>query len=360
MTITPQLVAKYPLPDREHASTSIDLSGPLPRLWVRTADSLRLHELGERAVPGAEFPSPSAAPSAREWVAPDLSFAVFAVDGAYVAVGRDGRRLWEQQYGGWAVERWGYVDFSTVGARPAEGSGGELRIWLRLPSGLPGSTLILTLDAEGTVLARSMIPCGGYERFVSLYWGEGGEVVGVRVSDDGPGATDHHARWESGRIVLGRPMAGPGERLQRDRDLLDVDPHAALCMSRDRRGRDVSWHRLPSYERTATLSLADFPAPGTDDCSVHDAPWISGWGGFVDAGTAMVTLHNSYDEARVLRFGEDVWQEHSHWLADPVTGTLHGRIEYPMRDVDSAALLGDGTWTTTEWDALYRWRAPRP
>ncbi|KJK57432.1 hypothetical protein [Saccharothrix sp. ST-888] len=358
MTITPQLVAKYPLPSREHASTSVDLSGPLPRLWVRTAESLRLHELGERAVLGAEFPLPPAARSVREWVAPDLSCAVFAVDGVYVAVGRDGTRLWEQPYGGWAVEQWGYVDFSTLGARPGD-SGGELRIWLRLPSGLPDSTLILTLDAEGTVLARNMIPCGGYERFVSLHWRADGEPVGVRVSGGLHGPTDHHARWESGRIVLGRPMTGPGERLQRERDLLDTDPQSALCMTRDRRGRDVSWHRLPSYERTAVLSLADFPAPGTGDCSVHDAPWISGWGGFVDAGTAMVTLHNSFDEARVLRFGEDVWEEHSHWLADPVTGTLHGRIEYPMRDVDSVTPLGDGTWMTTEWDALHRWRAPR-
>jgi len=68
--------------------------------------------------------------------------------------------------------------------------------------------------------------------------------------------------------------------------------------------------------------------------------------------------HNAYDEARVLRFGEDIWEEHSHWLADPATGALHGRIDYPMRDVEAVLLLGDGTWVTTERDILYRWSAP--
>ncbi|MFG2141352.1 hypothetical protein [Streptomyces sp. NPDC048650] len=85
------------------------------------------------------------------------------------------------------------------------------------------------------------------------------------------------------------------------------------------------------------------------------APWISYGGGYVDADTALVTLHNSYDEARVFVFGRDAWEEHSHWLADPATGDLHGRIEYPMRDVGFVWPLGDGTWLTTEWDTLHRW-----
>ncbi|WP_191836779.1 hypothetical protein [Streptomyces glebosus] len=104
--------------------------------------------------------------------------------------------------------------------------------------------------------------------------------------------------------------------------------------------------------------MSDFPAAGTGDCSVHDRLWISCRGGYVDADTALVALHNSYDEARVLMFGEDIWEEHSHWLADPETGELHGRIAYPMRDVDFVWLPGDGTWVTAEWNTLYRWSVP--
>jgi hypothetical protein len=127
-------------------------------------------------------------------------------------------------------------------------------------------------------------------------------------------------------------------------------------MSVDRRRRDVSWHGLPAYEVTASLGLADFPPPGTGDCSVHNDPQFSTMSGFVDDDTAIVTLYNPYDEAAVYMFGRDRWREYSHWLADPATGALHGRIEYPMAEVDNVMPVGDGTWITEEWDAVYRWR----
>ncbi|WP_336053318.1 hypothetical protein [Streptomyces sp. CA2R101] len=68
-----------------------------------------------------------------------------------------------------------------------------------------------------------------------------------------------------------------------------------------------------------------------------------------------MALHHSYNEARVFTFGEGIGEEHSPWLADPETGELHGRIAYPMRDVDFVWPLGDGTWVTAEWNTLYRW-----
>ncbi|MGW3045385.1 hypothetical protein ACWC9T_36360 [Kitasatospora sp. NPDC001159] len=365
MTITPRLVAKYPIPDRDGAQTFLNPTGPVPRLEVRSAESLRIYELKEQAELTAEFPAPSPNRWPREWVAPDLSFAVFGTATEYVAVARDGTRLWKQPYGTWDVGRWGYLDFSMTGAasRPAVGgssAGGadqELRIWLRLPSGLPDSTLILTLDAEGTVLARSVLPCGGYERFVSLLWDENDEVSGVTVSGGRAAATHYGARWEFGAIVLGRQLPQDrGDLLLSEREYLGMDSRNARCMTVDRRGRDVSWHSLPTYQVTASLSLSDFPAPGTGDCSVHNDPRISSSSGFVDDDTAMVTLHNTYDEAAVYMFGRDGWREHSHWLADPATGALHGRIEYPMAEVDNVMRVGDGTWITEEWDALYRWR----
>ncbi|GAA2235959.1 MULTISPECIES: hypothetical protein [Kitasatospora] len=365
MTITPRLVAKYLIPDRDGAQVFVDGTGPVPRLEVRNTRSLRIYELKDQAELTAEFPAPSSGWWPREWVAPDLSFTVFGTTTGYVAVTQDGTRLWEQPYGGWEVGRWGYLDFSTVrsSARPAAGrsstggTDGELRMWLRLPSGLPDSTLILTLDAEGTVLARSMLPCGGYERSVSLLWDENDEVAGVTVSGAGVPSTHYEARWEAGAIVLGGQLRnGSDDRLLQERDYLGMDSTSTRCMTVDRRRRDITWHRLPTYEVTATLGLSDLPVPGTGDCAVHNDPQFSTWSGFVDDETAMVTLYNPYDEAAVYMFGRENWREHSHWLADPATGALHGRIEYPMPEVDTVMLIGDGTWITEEWDAVYRWR----
>ncbi|MFD5463866.1 hypothetical protein ACFWIQ_13745 [Kitasatospora sp. NPDC127059] len=351
MTITPRLVATYPIPDPAGARAFIDPTGPVPRLEVRTAGSLRLYELRERAEQVAEFPAPAPVGWLRAWTAPDLSFAVFGTATGYVAVAPDGRTLWEQPYGTWEVGRWGYLAFSAGGADR------ELRIWLRLPSGLPDHTLILTLDARGAVLARNVLPCGGYERFVSLRWDEHGEVTGVTVSGGRQADTRYAARWESGAIVLGGPLPQDRDALRLgEREYLGADSGNTRCMTVDRRGRDVSWHRLPGHQVTATLALGDFPAPGTGDCSVHNAPYISSWSGFVDDDTAMVTLHNPYDEAAVYVFGEQDWREHSHWLADPATGALHGRIEYPMAEVDTVVPVGDGTWITQEWDTFHRWR----
>ncbi|MER7674888.1 hypothetical protein ABTY61_41400 [Kitasatospora sp. NPDC096128] len=352
MTITPRLVATYPVPDRDGTRTLLDPTGPVLRLHVRSAESLRIHDLGVQAELAAEFPAPSPEPWSRSWPAPDLSFAVFGTPTGYVAVAPDGRTLWRQPYGSWEVDRWGYVAFTPAGA------GRPPRTWLRLPSGLPDSTLLLTLDAEGAVLARSVLPCGGYERFVSLLLDEHGEVTGVTVSGGREADTRFRARWESGALVLGGrlPQDGEAGRLPAEREYLGSDSRNTRCMSVDRRGRDVSWHDLPSYRVTATLRLSDFPAPGTGDCSVHNAPSISSWSGFVDDGTAMVTLHNTYDEAAVYVFGEERWREHSHWLADPATGELYGRVEYPMAEVDTVVPVGDGTWITREWDAYYRWR----
>ncbi|KJS58634.1 hypothetical protein [Streptomyces rubellomurinus] len=371
MTITPQLVATYPIPDRGNgAQTCLDPTGPVPRFEVRSARSLRIYELQEQAELLAEFPAPNPNPWGRQWTAPDLSFTVFATEEAYVAVTRDGTRLWSRPYGTWEAHRWGDVDFSggssadgsAGGGSPAGGSsvGGsdrDLRIWLRMPSGLPDATRILTLDAAGTVLGESLLPCGGYERYVSLLWDENDEVAGVSVSGEGVAQTHYEARWESGALVLGRQVPQQqGAQLPGDRYYLGIDSTNTRCMTADRRGRDLTWHSLPDYRVTATLALSDFPAPGTGDCSVHNAPYISSRSGFVDDDTVIVTLSNTYDEAAVLRFGEDRWREHSHWLADPATGAVHGRLEYPMREVDNVMPVGDGTWITEEWEALYRWR----
>ncbi|MFI9365216.1 hypothetical protein ACIG5E_29820 [Kitasatospora sp. NPDC053057] len=359
MTITPRLVATYPIPDRDGgARTLLDPSGPVPRLHVRSAESLRIYELREQAEPAAEFPAPTPDRWTREWVAPDLSFAVFGTTTEYRAVAPDGRTLWKQPYGAWEVGRWGYLDFSTADASPTGGTEEELRIWLRLPSGLPDRTLILTLDTEGTELARSMLPCGGYGQFVSLLRDGNGEIIGVTVSDGQGPDTRYEARWECGGIVLGRqqsPQDRDGQPAS-GRDHLGTDSRRTRCMTVDRRGRDVSWHSLPTYQVTASLALSDFPAPGTGDCSVHNDPYISCPSGFVDDDTALVALYNPYDEAAVYVFGEERWRQHSHWLADPATGALHGRIEYPMPEVDNVTPLGDGTWITQEWDAYHRWR----
>lgn len=351
MTITPRLVASYPIPSSSTARTSIDTTAPVPRLEVHDAEALRLYDLREQAEPAAEFPAPSPEWWSRTWVAPDLSLAVFGTSEGYVAVARDGRRLWQQPYGTWRVDRWGYVDFAE------DGAGRQLRIRLRLPSGLPDGTAFLTLSAEGTVLARSVLPCGGYERFVSLSQDGNGGIAGVTVSEGRTAVTRYEAREEADAIVLGRRLPPDHfPELPDDCEFLDQDPGDARCMTVDGRGREVSWRDALTLQRTASLPLSDFPAPGTGDCSVHNAPYISSWGGFVDDGTALVTLHNPYDEAAVYMFGEQDWREYSHWLADPATGALHGRVEYPMPEVDTVVPVGDGTWFTQEWNAYHRWR----
>ncbi|MFE3503626.1 hypothetical protein [Kitasatospora sp. NPDC059160] len=351
MTITPTPVASYPIPSGSNSRSSVDPTGPVPRLEVHDGTSLRLYDLREQAELKAEFPAPGPEWWAPVWTAPDLSFAVFGTGDGYVATAQDGTELWRQPYGTWRVDRWGYVLFTVTGPDR------ELRIWLRLPSGLPDATLFLTLDAEGRVLARSVLECGGYERYARLLLDADGEVIGVDVSGGSGPTTRHRLRRESGALVLAEPLPQDAvPRLPADRDYLDADSGNTRCMTVDRRGRDISWHAVPSYEVTATLRLSDFPAPGTGDCSVHNDPSISSLSGFVDDSTVLVTLHNRYDEGAVLLFGEQDWREYSHWLADPATGALHGRLEYPMSEVDYVLPLGDGTWLTQEWNAYRRWR----
>ncbi|MGY5125629.1 hypothetical protein [Streptomyces nigrescens] len=354
MTITPRLVAKYRIPGIQYALRDggrFDRSGPLPRLLLKDQDSLRVYELGEDLELLAAFPRPAPHESAvNDWVAPDLSFVVFQGKSSYTAVHRDGSRMWQQPFGAWSTRRWGHAGFAMAGPYR------ETQILLRLPSGTVGKSLFVVLDTAGNVLARNVLPCGGQERYVGLTWGSEGYLTGVHASRGGVQPTHYQASLVCGHIVLGKRMTAPaGQPVPPGRVALSTNPSGTGEMSVDEGGRDVRWHRLPSFEVTAVLRLSDFPAAGTGDCSVHDRPWISCRGGYVDADTALVTLHNSYDEARVLMFGEDIWEEHSHWLADPATGELLGRIDYPMRDVESVWLLGDGTWVTTEWNTLYRW-----
>ncbi|MFD8707429.1 hypothetical protein ACFV1W_33410 [Kitasatospora sp. NPDC059648] len=108
MTITPRLVVTYPIPDRDgDTRTLLDPSGPVPRLHVRGAESLRIYELREPAGLTAEFPAPTPDRWTREWVAPDGALAVFGTATEYVAVARDGRTVRRQPYGTWEVGRWG-------------------------------------------------------------------------------------------------------------------------------------------------------------------------------------------------------------------------------------------------------------
>ncbi|MCF3145371.1 hypothetical protein [Streptomyces platensis] len=357
MTITPRLVAKYRIPGVWHAlygEGRFDRSGPHPRLMLKDPDSMRVYELGEDLELLGAFPRPAPhGSSVEDWVAPDLSFVVFQDETSYTAVDRDGNRLWQQPFGAWSTSRWGHVGFAMAGPYR------ETQILLRLPSDAPGKSLFVTLDSAGNELARNVLPCGGAERYVGLTWGPEGYLTGVYAYGGGARRTHYQASLACGHIVLGKRTTASAEQpALRGRFPLSTNPSGTGEMSVDERGQDVRWHRLPSLEVAAVLRLSDFPPAGTGDCSVHDRLWISFRGGYVDADTALVTLHNAYDEARVLRFGEDIWEEHSHWLADPATGALHGRIDYPMRDVEAVLLLGDGTWVTTERDILYRWSAP--
>ncbi|GAA2346102.1 hypothetical protein OG879_33705 [Streptomyces caniferus] len=357
MAITPRLVAKYRIPGIRHALPDrgrFDRSGPIPRLLLKEPDALRVYELGEDIELLAEFPRPTPqGSSVNDWAAPDLSFAVFQDETSYTAVHRDGSRMWRQSFGAWTASRWGHVGFAMAGPYR------ETQVLLRLPSGTVGKSLFAALDTAGNVLACTMLPCGGQERDVGLTWESEGYLTGVYASGGGAAPTLYQASLVCGHIALGKQMTvAAGPPWQPNRVALSTNPSGTGEMSVDEGGQDVYWHRLPSLEVAAVLRLSDFPAAGTGDCSVHDRPWISCRGGYVDADTALVALHNSYNEARVLMFGEDIWEEHSHWLADPETGELHGRIAYPMRDVDCVWLLGDGTWVTAEWNTLYRWSAP--
>lgn len=354
MAITPRLVAKYRIPGVRRALKEggrFDRSGPVPRMLLKYPDSLRVYELGEDLELLAEFPRPAAHESSvKDWVPPDLSFVVFQGESSYTAVHRDGSRMWHQPFGAGSTSRWNHVGFAMAGPYR------ETQILLRLPSDTVGKSLFVVLDTAGNVLARNVLPCGGYERHVQLAWGSEGYLTGVHVSRGGAQPVHYQASLVCGHIVLGKRMAAlAGQPEPPGRVVLSTNPSGTVAMSVDEGGRDVRWHRLPSSEVTAVLRLSDFPAAGTGDCSVHDRPWISCRGGHVDADTALVALYNAYDEARVFMFGEDIWEEHSHWLADPATGELHGRIDYPMHDVDSVWLPGDGTWLTTESNTLYRW-----
>ncbi|MEV5576741.1 hypothetical protein AB0L06_42520 [Spirillospora sp. NPDC052269] len=347
MTITPLLTAEYQIPGAAHiwtGSGAFDLNGPRPRVLAGDPEWLRLYELGNEAELLASYPRPSGRWQYTEhWIAPDLSYAVFMGEQSYQAVARDGTRIWEQGYGGWDAYRWGDVTLSADGSR----------IWLRLPSGVANETLFLTLDATGTVLARSILPCGGYERHVQLGWTEGDELVSVSVV--GEKATHYEAVLVDDQVLLGDPLPLPRSGVP---GLVDVSPSGEEGMEVDDDRRHVRWHRLhPEHEVIAELSLKDFPKPGTGDCDVHNRPYLQFSGGYVDAGTALVHLYDDYDEARTLMVG-DRWQQESHWLADPATRVVHGRIAYPGREAENVKVLGDGTWLTTGWDTVQRWSAP--
>ncbi|MET7802682.1 hypothetical protein [Streptomyces decoyicus] len=363
MTITPRLLAKYRIPGYRVDGWGVDwrfqVRGPALRLTVDDAESLRLYELREKPEFLASYPrvAPKGIFAPPATVAPDLSFAVFHEESAYCCVARGGDQMWELPYG-----RYGgsyghaYVSLAT------DGPDHEPRIWLRLPSDDVARSLFVTLDVRGREVARNLLPCGGSMQYVRLLWGPDGDLTGVRVSGGGLGTEQYAASLDSGRIVLGDLMA-LSEAPPAGLDVLGTSPSGTGEMTVDQSRGWVRWHRLPFYEEVAALNMDDFPAPGTGDCAVHDRPGLSVMGGYVNEDTALVTLSNMYDEARVFMFGRDVWQEFSHWLADTATGGLHGRLVYPTSahpfgEVFEARMLGDGTWLTSERDTVFRWGLP--
>ncbi|MFE1764546.1 hypothetical protein ACFW81_10040 [Streptomyces angustmyceticus] len=129
-----------------------------------------MYELGEDIELLAEFPRPT--PQGRsedDWVAPDLSFAVFQDETSYTAVHRDGSRMWQQPSGAWSTSRRGHVGFAMAGPYR------ETQVLLRLPSGTVGKSLFAALDSTGKVLARTSFPAVGR----SGTWGWPGDPTAI-------------------------------------------------------------------------------------------------------------------------------------------------------------------------------------
>ncbi|MEU1895970.1 hypothetical protein [Streptomyces pristinaespiralis] len=343
MPVSVRLLATLPtLLSPASADAPHVLCGPGHRLLVQRGDTeVAVRDLDQNG-PEVRFPAPWPRGFGSVTVSPAGDVAVFAGVHALRAVDRAGAVLWEVRHGCWSstvcaephtsfVEyaddrNHRYADHGSAAFSPdgkllwahvRSDSGGDLEEWLVLD---PADGTVLGRAGTGTVGSSFLTPHPD-PAYMGLTVGEGDE--------DSPALW---GRWD-GRTLSVRRLD--------EQVLLAVSPSGRHLLATDPGQWCLYLLQKEDGEELRRLAAADAvpPPPGDDH-----ARW--------DYEAAF-----PHDDAAVVGTGYDMGDPR-HWLVDPATMRLHGRIAYPFPVHGSARGAGHGTWYTVSQDQtlLYLWR----
>ncbi|MFD6415220.1 hypothetical protein [Streptomyces sp. NPDC060194] len=198
-------------------------------------------------------------------------------------------------------------------------------VWVYRPDAMAGRG---TADRWVVLDAQSGLPLG--ERKLETV-GHGGEhhvhpADGSVYLDIGEG--------QDGSVVLRGTLGADGEPEftaypWSDRILIQLSPDGTQFMTVDHDQADVSFHRHPDGDVLTTLPVEAFGYDPEDH-------WLEWSGGYLTAGTAVVTVRREDDEEEWFR----------HHLVDLRTGTPGGEPATSASHPYDLVPLGDGTWLT--------------
>lgn len=325
------------------------LSWPGRRLLVQRGDT----ELVVRDLDGdgtqVRFPAPWPRRYGSVAVSPTGDVAVFAGVHALRAVDPTGAVRWEIRHGCWsaAVCTKTHASFSEYaddhhhghadrGSAAFSSDGGLLWAHIRAYPGQDVEEEWLILDpADGTVLARAATMTVGSGSFHFPH--PNPAYMGLTVAEGEEDSPVLWGHWDGAKLTVQRFV---------EEVLLAVSPSGEHFLTTDTGQWTLSLHRAEDGRELRSLDAegAVPPLPGEDDDRVR-------W----DFEAAF-----PYDDTAVV--GTEYYAKvPRHWLVDPRTMALRGRMAYPFPVSGSPRSAGQGAWYTVSRDqtALHLWRLPR-
>ncbi|WP_103937493.1 hypothetical protein [Thermomonospora echinospora] len=324
------------------------LSWPGRRLLVQRGDT----ELAVRDLDGdgtqVRFPAPWPRRYGSVAVSPAGDVAVFAGVHALRAVDATGAVRWEIRHGCWsaAVCTKAHVSFreyaddhhhghADSGSAAFSSDGKLLWAHIRTYSGQDSEEEWLILDpADGTVLTRAATMTVGSGSFHFPH--PDPAYMGLTVAEGEEDSPVLWGHWDGAKLTVQRFV---------EEVLLAVSPSGEHFLTTDTGQWDLYLHRAEDGMELRRLDAegAVPPLSSEDDDRVR-------W----DFEAAF-----PYDDTAVV--GTEYYaQAPRHWLVDPRTMALRGRIAYPFPVSGSPRSAGQGAWYTVSRDqtALHLWHLP--
>ncbi|MES9543138.1 hypothetical protein [Actinomadura sp. NPDC000600] len=251
-----------------------------------------------------------------------------------VCLDRDGVELWRYTLLPRSTEKYGHMPSAAF-------SPDGTLVWVYRPDAMAGrgtTDTWVVLDARsGEVRAQADLKSCGH----------GGEHLPL---PDGSRMLLDVGEGQDGSLVFAGFLTGTTLELEQypwdDRCVMALAPGGRQFMSIDHGQQDVAFHESPSGKVVLRLPVAAF---GHDP---EDAAFE--WsGGYLDAGTAIVTICGELEEDDVP---DDEREWHVHYRVDLRTGGVVGRFDAHSRHSYDLEPLGDGSWLTTDPDGRpVRW-----
>ncbi len=281
----------------------------------------------------AVFPAPWRRwETARDAVAPDLSFAVFSGQHAIRATDQRGEVRWERRHDSW-----------DSGSGSAAVTADGRSVWATVPGPQPtaapweyGGDEWLVLDAAtGEQIGKATLDCAAAGSLHSLH--PDATHVGLSVGEGQDGSPSYWGSLDNGTLTV-RTFG------DRDRALLDVAPDGRGFLTVQHLLGDVAVHDFADDAVTAEIDAAGLLAHAghhVEDASFHYQA------GYLTADTIIASAYEIHE-----RGGS---QEHQHWILDGRTLAPVGRVAYPTTPGTDLWALRDGTWLTADRDHVSRW-----